>query len=85
MRAAFAADLPRRRAELDQALRDGDRAACAMVLHGLRGSAAHLGEEALNQLCMELEAAADGGDLAALQAALPRLARLLDQFEAACA
>ncbi|MGZ5202789.1 MAG: ATP-binding protein, partial [Telluria sp.] len=85
MRAAFAADLPRRRAELDEALEIGDRAACALVLHGLRGSAAYLGEDALHQLCMELEAAADAGNLAALQAALPLLTRLLDEFEAACA
>jgi signal transduction histidine kinase/ligand-binding sensor domain-containing protein/CheY-like chemotaxis protein len=85
MRAAFAADLPRRRAELDAAMASGDRATCAMVLHGLRGSAAYLGEDALNGLCMEMEAAADAGDLAALQAALPRLQRLLDEFEAACA
>jgi CheY-like chemotaxis protein len=85
MRAAFAADLPRRRIELGQALAAGDGAACAMLLHGLRGSAAYLGEGALSQLCMELEAAADAGDFAVLQAALPQLTRLLDEFEAACA
>jgi CheY-like chemotaxis protein len=84
MRAAFAADLPRRRAELDQALRDSDRAACAMVLHGLRGSAAYLGEDGLGQLCRELETAADAGNLAALRDALPRLSRMLDEFELAC-
>jgi signal transduction histidine kinase/ligand-binding sensor domain-containing protein/CheY-like chemotaxis protein len=85
LRTAFAADLPRRRAELDEALAAGDAAGCALVLHGLRGSAGYLGETALAQLCGELEAAADAGDLAALRAALPRLAELLESIDPAAA
>jgi HPt (histidine-containing phosphotransfer) domain-containing protein len=85
LRTAFAADLPRRRAELDEALAAGDAAGCALVLHGLRGSAGYLGETALTQLCGELEAAADAGDLAALRAALPRLAELLESIDPAAA
>jgi CheY-like chemotaxis protein len=77
MRAAFAADLPRRRAELEAAMDGGDLEACARVLHGLRGSAAHLGEAALAALCAALEGAADQGRLAELHAAMPRLDTLL--------
>ncbi|MCZ6992362.1 Hpt domain-containing protein, partial [Salmonella enterica] len=73
LRAAFAADLPRRRAELAQALDADDLEAAGRVLHGLRGSAAYLGETALGQLCAELEAAADAGDRTRLLAGLARL------------
>ncbi len=85
MRAAFAADLPRRRAQLEEAVQCADREASAMLLHGLRGSAAYLGETALAELCGQLEAAADSGDIDTLQAGLPQLARLLRAFDAACA
>ncbi|MFC5480640.1 two-component regulator propeller domain-containing protein [Massilia suwonensis] len=81
MRAAFAADLPRRRAELRVALDAGDAEACARVLHGLRGSAAHLGATELAALCAALEAAADAGRYAEVVAALPGLDALLDPFE----
>jgi HPt (histidine-containing phosphotransfer) domain-containing protein len=83
MRAAFAADLPQRRAELNAALARQDREACAVVLHGLRGSAGYLGETALNVLCAELEAAADAGDWQALRSGMPRLLQLLDAFDGA--
>ncbi len=81
MRAAFAADLPRRRAELRSALEQNDAEASARVLHGLRGSAAHLGAAELAALCAVLEAAAERGRAAELLAALPRLNALLDTFE----
>jgi ligand-binding sensor domain-containing protein/signal transduction histidine kinase/CheY-like chemotaxis protein/HPt (histidine-containing phosphotransfer) domain-containing protein len=85
MRAAFAADLPRRRHQLEDALASQDAAACALLLHGLRGSSAYLGETALGELCATLEDAADAGDWPALHAGLPRLALLLDAFEETCA
>jgi HPt (histidine-containing phosphotransfer) domain-containing protein len=85
LRTAFAADLPRRRAELDAALAAGDAAACALVLHGLRGSAGYLGEAALAQLCGELEAAAEAGNVAAVREAMPGLAGLLDAIASAAA
>jgi signal transduction histidine kinase/ligand-binding sensor domain-containing protein/CheY-like chemotaxis protein len=85
MRGAFSADLPKRRAELRQALGSADRDGAGRLLHGLRGSAAYLGEAELHQLCAELEAAAGQGDWIALYAALPRLERLLDAFERASA
>jgi HPt (histidine-containing phosphotransfer) domain-containing protein len=81
MRAAFAADLPKRRGELASAMAVRDRDAAARVLHGLRGSAGYLGEVELNQLCGELEHAADVGDWARLSAALPRLSALLSAFQ----
>jgi HPt (histidine-containing phosphotransfer) domain-containing protein len=85
MRAAFAADLPKRRAELQQALDGADGDAAGRLLHGLRGSAGYLGEAELHRLCGDLEAAAGEGDWAALGAALPHLERLLEAFERASA
>jgi len=81
LRAAFAADLPRRREELRAAVADGDDEACARVLHGLRGSAGHLGAGELAVLCARLETAADGGRRDQLLAGLARLDALLDAFE----
>lgn len=82
LRAAFCADLPRRRSELAAALDAPDLDAAGRILHGMRGSAGHLGEPALEALCGELEAAADAGDDARLRAGLPRLHALLDAFGA---
>jgi HPt (histidine-containing phosphotransfer) domain-containing protein len=81
MRAAFAADLPRRRAELRAAVDANDTEACARVLHGLRGSAAHLGATELAAMCAALEAVAEGGVLADIRPALPGLDAVLDTFE----
>jgi HPt (histidine-containing phosphotransfer) domain-containing protein len=81
MRAAFAADLPRRRSELDAALEAGDGEACGRLLHGMRGSAGYLGEAELHQLCAELEREADGGRLDQVRARLPKLLGLLARFE----
>lgn len=80
LRAAFSADLPRRRAELDAALAQNDFETVGRVLHGLRGSASHLGESALESLCGELEAAADAHDRNTLRTGLPHLVALLDAF-----
>jgi signal transduction histidine kinase/ligand-binding sensor domain-containing protein/CheY-like chemotaxis protein/HPt (histidine-containing phosphotransfer) domain-containing protein len=85
MRSAFAADLPRRRAELRDAMARQDHEAASLLLHGLRGSAAYLGEADINELCAQLESAADDNHWPALHAGLPRLLELLDAFEAACA
>ncbi|MET0983056.1 MAG: two-component regulator propeller domain-containing protein [Telluria sp.] len=81
MRAAFAADLPRRRAELHAALACGDMEAIGRVLHGLRGSAAHLGAADLATLCAGLEQAANAGGAAEVRAGLPGLENLLGTFE----
>jgi len=51
------------------------------VLHGLRGSAGHLGARELAVLCARLEKAADSGRRDELRAGLPRLDALLDAFD----
>ncbi len=81
MRAAFTADLPRRRAQLRAAVEGGDMEAAASVLHGLRGSAAHLGADQVAVLCGVLEGAAERCAAAELRAALPVLDALLETFE----
>ena len=81
LRAAFGADLPRRRRELAAAVASDDLDAAGRILHGLRGSAGHLDEPALEALCGELEAAADAGEHARLRAGLPQLHALLDAFQ----
>jgi HPt (histidine-containing phosphotransfer) domain-containing protein len=81
MRAAFAADLPRRRGELDAALAAGDLETCGRLLHGMRGSAGYLGEAELHQLCTELERDADSGRIEQLKSRLPRLLNMLARFE----
>jgi len=82
MRSAFAADLPRRRAELQAALDAGDFEAAGRLLHGMRGSAGYLGEDGLHALCGELEQEADGGRLDSVRRRLPQLLALLARFEA---
>jgi CheY-like chemotaxis protein len=76
IRVAFAADAGPRLGELERAvaLRDGETA--AVLLHGLKGSAAYLEEDELQRLCAQLELAADLANWPALEAALPRLRRL---------
>lgn len=81
MRTAFAADLPRRRSELDAALAAGDTEACGRLLHGMRGSASYLGEAELHRLCTELESEADAGRLDEVRARLPELLAVLARFE----
>jgi HPt (histidine-containing phosphotransfer) domain-containing protein len=81
IRSAFAADLPRRRAEMDAALAQDDREALGRLLHGLRGSAGYLGENELHLLCGELELDADAGRLDAVRGRLPALLALLARFE----
>ncbi|WP_312515609.1 two-component regulator propeller domain-containing protein [Massilia sp.] len=83
LRAAFSADLPRRRAELEAALDAGDADTVGRILHGLRGSASHLDDAPLEQLCVQLESAAAVFDLERVRAGLPQLNALLEGFQAA--
>ncbi|MFK3738556.1 two-component regulator propeller domain-containing protein [Massilia sp. TN1-12] len=85
LRHTFAADLPRRRAELAAALDASDAEAAGRLLHGLRGSAGYLDEPVLSTLCGELEADADAGRLDAVRQRLPQLLALLARFDAATA
>ena len=80
IRAAFAADVPARRAELEAAIAARDQDAAARLLHGIKGSAAHLRAGALQALCGELEIAADAGNWPVIDAALAPLYTLLDSF-----
>ncbi|MDB5958765.1 MAG: histidine kinase [Massilia sp.] len=81
MLAAFAADLPARRAELAGAVARRDQDGAAHVLHGLKGSAAHLQANELQLLAGDLEVAADCGHWESIDAGLPRLAELLAPFD----
>ncbi|WP_295997871.1 two-component regulator propeller domain-containing protein [Rugamonas sp.] len=77
LRDAFSVDVPARLSELDRALVRRDSEAAGRLLHGIKGSAAYLEAPELQALCGALEQSADGGDLAAVQAGLPRLRALL--------
>ena len=82
MRAAFASDLPARRAELEAALQERRGDDAGRLLHGIKGSAAYLNEARLQALSGELEAAADGGHWSVLEAGMPQLRALLERFAA---
>lgn len=81
MRAAFAGDVPLRRADLDEAISARDQDSAARLLHGIKGSAAYLEADELHQLSGELERAADAGQWEHIAAAMPRLQQLLAHFE----
>jgi len=83
MRAAFANDVPSRRADLEAAFAARDREGAGRLLHGIKGSAAYLEATELHALCSELEAAADQGQWALVADGMPRLLQLLDEFTAA--
>jgi hypothetical protein len=48
----------------------------------MKGSAGYLNEAGLREICADLEALADAGELDAVRAGLPRLLDLLARFEA---
>ena len=80
MRAAFAADVPQRRAELLAAIEHRDHDAAGRLLHGIKGSAAYLEADQLHRLCGELECFADAQEWGRIVGALPELERLLAPF-----
>jgi CheY-like chemotaxis protein/HPt (histidine-containing phosphotransfer) domain-containing protein len=80
MRAAFANDVPSRRADLEAAVAARDHEAAGRLLHGIKGSAAYLDAAELHKLCGELETAADARHWTLIQEGLPRLRDLLDLF-----
>jgi signal transduction histidine kinase/ligand-binding sensor domain-containing protein/DNA-binding NarL/FixJ family response regulator/HPt (histidine-containing phosphotransfer) domain-containing protein len=85
MRAAFANDVPSRRADLEAAVAARDSDTAGRLLHGIKGSAAYLEATELHGLCGELEAAADRGQWALVADGMPRLRQLLEQFVAEAA
>ena len=85
MRAAFANDVPSRRADLEAAVAARDSEVAGRLLHGIKGSAAYLEAAELHALCAELEHAADHGQWDLVGDGLPRLRQLLEQFAAEAA
>ncbi|MES2298854.1 MAG: two-component regulator propeller domain-containing protein [Pseudomonadota bacterium] len=85
MRAAFAGDVPARRADLETAIAQQDHETAGRLLHGIKGSAAYLEETELHLLCGELEVAADDGRWQQIEEAMPRLRGLLNAFEESAA
>ncbi len=83
MRAAFASDVPHRRADLEAAIQAQDHESAGRLLHGIKGSAAYLEAAELHRLCDELESAADAREWARILGALPDLQRLLGECAAA--
>ena len=81
LRAAFAGDAPARRADLERALEARDHESAGRLLHGMKGSAAYLDATELHLLCGELEKAADEREWGVIEAGLPRLFRLLAEYE----
>jgi HPt (histidine-containing phosphotransfer) domain-containing protein len=85
MRAAFANDVPSRRADLEAAIAARDAETAGRLLHGIKGSAAYLEATELHALCSELERAADDSQWALVTDGLPRLRVLLEQFSTSTA
>jgi signal transduction histidine kinase/ligand-binding sensor domain-containing protein/CheY-like chemotaxis protein len=80
LRDAFIADLPARLDELDAALAAADADAAGRLFHGMKGSAAYLGAHELQNLCAELERAADRALWPAIRHKLPRLHQMLSRI-----
>ncbi len=68
---------------LDRAVEAGDAAAAGLAAHTVKGLADTAGGAALRQGAYAVEGAADGADLAAAAAQLPRLRQLAADFSAA--
>jgi signal transduction histidine kinase/ligand-binding sensor domain-containing protein/CheY-like chemotaxis protein len=85
MRAAFAGDVPGRRADLEAAIIRRDHETAGRLLHGIKGSAAYLEALDLHHLCEELEQAADRQQWSSIEAGMARLRRLLTDFEGTAA
>ncbi|HEX8610025.1 MAG TPA: two-component regulator propeller domain-containing protein [Telluria sp.] len=81
MRAAFASDLPGRRADLEQAIATHDAETAGRLLHGFKGSSSYLEATELHQLTGEMEEAADARRWDAIAAAMPRLRELLSAYD----
>ena len=74
---AFLGAVPGRLDALDRAVAAGDASAVATGAHALTGSAASFGARGMADLCRELRAVADQGDL---DAARPLVAALRTEF-----
>ena len=79
----FLEDIPRQLAALKAHLASGDASGATHQLHTLQGASASIGAEALHAVASEMEATAKAGNLAAVDASVPRLAAHCDRAEAA--
>jgi len=73
MRRAFITEAPRLLAAVNGGLDAGDGPAIALAAHSLKGSAGYFGAEELKELCRQIEAAADFGDLRAVSGRITAL------------
>jgi signal transduction histidine kinase/HPt (histidine-containing phosphotransfer) domain-containing protein len=77
LREVFVGDIPGRLAEIEIALADRNLEALGRLLHGLKGSASYIQEDALRKCCADLEQSANHGDWSDIFAGLPCLRQLL--------
>lgn len=78
--AAFLRDFSREVAELRASLERGDRVSAARSAHSLKGAAASAGAAYLSGVALEMQAAADAGDLFRVRQALEELETSFSQF-----
>ncbi|MGD0548420.1 MAG: ATP-binding protein, partial [Terracidiphilus sp.] len=78
---SFLEDIPQQIEALQSSFAGGDMAVAGMLAHSIKGAAANVGGERLRQVALEMEKAADAGDLPALRA---RMSLLQEQFLLLC-
>ena len=81
----FLANMPVQIEKLASAIRAGDCGEAEFQAHTIKGASANVGGEALREVALEMEKAAEAGDLDALRTLLPQLenrfARLKEAME----
>jgi CheY-like chemotaxis protein/HPt (histidine-containing phosphotransfer) domain-containing protein len=79
----FLEDIPRQLAALKAHLASGDASGVQHQLHTLKGASASMGADALSAVASEMEVGAMAGDLAMVDAGVPRLTAHCDRTTAA--
>jgi len=79
----FLEEAPRQMTKLREGLQREDAPLCARIAHSIKGAAANAGAEAMRQIALGIEKAADRGELHAVRLALPDLQDGFEAFEAA--
>lgn len=77
----FLADIPRQIEDLRCCLESGNAAGVALRAHTIKGAAANVTAEPLRVLALELEKAAQAGDLASIQSRLDHLDRVFEHWK----
>ena len=75
---AFFADVPQQLAIIHQSFAAADAEGLAVAAHSLKGSSSYFDIKPLTDMCIELEAAADNGDFAAISGKLARFDALVE-------